>query len=200
MKSSKPPTLATWMLEHLMPGGGNEALAGDLLEEFQRRRSIPWYWRQVLGAILVSISKELRDHWVTFSAQFAFATVWIYYAYFDVVLDKRSIMWQMAYVHYGWAIWILFWALLCLAAPLSVYLVVVRNLSLRAFKRGLRAGVIAWAAVMLLGITRISPDMRTFPASLQRPYIVLLGSFPLLVAMWGAKSCKRTSRATAIPS
>ncbi len=39
MNASKPPALATWMLEHLLWGGRNEALAGDLLEEFQRRGS-----------------------------------------------------------------------------------------------------------------------------------------------------------------
>lgn len=34
-----PPTTATWMLEHLLLGKRNEALEGDLFEEFQRRRS-----------------------------------------------------------------------------------------------------------------------------------------------------------------
>jgi hypothetical protein len=38
-----PPTIATWMLKHLVWGGRNEALEGDLLEEFQRRRSATWY-------------------------------------------------------------------------------------------------------------------------------------------------------------
>jgi len=65
MRSSKPTALATWMLEHLLLGDRNEALAGDLLEEFQRRRSVVWYWRQVLGPILVSLSNELRAEWVT---------------------------------------------------------------------------------------------------------------------------------------
>jgi len=38
-----PPALATWMLKHLVLGKRNEALEGDLLEEFQRRRSASWY-------------------------------------------------------------------------------------------------------------------------------------------------------------
>ena len=30
MRSSKPPVTATWLLEHLIPGGRTEELAGDL--------------------------------------------------------------------------------------------------------------------------------------------------------------------------
>jgi hypothetical protein len=60
MKSSKPPGLATWLLEHSKPGGKNEALAGDLLEQFSQGRSVAWYWRQVLVAILAAFLKEWR--------------------------------------------------------------------------------------------------------------------------------------------
>ena len=60
MTASRPPSAAAWLLEHL--GGENEALAGDLLEEFRRGRSAAWYWRQVLVAIVVSQSKAL---WLT---------------------------------------------------------------------------------------------------------------------------------------
>jgi hypothetical protein len=35
MKPSEPPALASWLLEHLALGKKNEALAGDLLEEFK---------------------------------------------------------------------------------------------------------------------------------------------------------------------
>lgn len=48
MKSSQPPALATWLLDHLVPGGMSDALAGDLLEQFGQQRSA-WYWRQVLA-------------------------------------------------------------------------------------------------------------------------------------------------------
>jgi len=60
VKSSQPPALATWLVEHLIPGSRNEALAGDLLEQFGRGRSALWYWRQVLVAILVGLVKEWR--------------------------------------------------------------------------------------------------------------------------------------------
>jgi hypothetical protein len=60
MRSSKPPALATWMLEHLKPGRRNEALPGDLLEQFNQGRSVTWYWHQVLIAIWAGFVKEWR--------------------------------------------------------------------------------------------------------------------------------------------
>jgi hypothetical protein len=44
-RSSRPPALAAWLVEHAIPGGKNEALAGDLLEGFGEGRSKAWYWR-----------------------------------------------------------------------------------------------------------------------------------------------------------
>jgi hypothetical protein len=60
MRLSKPPALATWLLEHSKPGGKNEALAGDLLEQFSQGRSVGWYWREVSVAILVAFLQEWR--------------------------------------------------------------------------------------------------------------------------------------------
>jgi hypothetical protein len=64
MKSSQPPTLATWLLEHIRFGNTGEALAGDLVEEFRQRRSAAWYWRQVLMALLAGYAKDVGAHWV----------------------------------------------------------------------------------------------------------------------------------------
>ena len=64
MKSSKPPALATWLVEHMVPGVKNEALTGDLLEQFGQGRSAGWYWRQVMAAILVGVYKEQRIFWI----------------------------------------------------------------------------------------------------------------------------------------
>jgi len=60
MRSSKPPSLATWLIEHLNPGGRNEALTGDLLEQLSQGRSVAWYWRQVFVAIFIGFVKEWR--------------------------------------------------------------------------------------------------------------------------------------------
>jgi hypothetical protein len=45
----RPPRLASLLLERFAPG--NEALHGDLDEEFSSGRSSVWYWRQVMAAI-----------------------------------------------------------------------------------------------------------------------------------------------------
>jgi signal peptidase I len=42
---------AIWLLEHLAPRYCREALAGDLIEEFHRRRSLTWLWSRVLQAV-----------------------------------------------------------------------------------------------------------------------------------------------------
>jgi preprotein translocase subunit SecY len=56
MTRLEPPSTATWLLKHL--GRRNDALGGDLLEEYRRGRSAAWYWRQALTAIVVSRRTE----------------------------------------------------------------------------------------------------------------------------------------------
>src|SRR5271156_1050363 len=82
MKSSHPPALASWLLEHLVPEGKNEVLAGDLLEEFGQRGSSSWYWRQVLAAIIVGFLQEIRVRWtaVLFAIVFSIVVPWRYIA------------------------------------------------------------------------------------------------------------------------
>lgn len=59
MPRREPPPQATWILEHLATGTRNDALAGDLLEEFRAGRSDAWYWRQTLSACAVSWTRSL---------------------------------------------------------------------------------------------------------------------------------------------
>jgi hypothetical protein len=66
LKLSPPPPLATWLFEHLTGREYREALAGDLLEEYNRGRSNTWYWRQVIVAVAVEFATEIRSHWVIF--------------------------------------------------------------------------------------------------------------------------------------
>ena len=47
----KPPRLALALLQRFVPD--DEPLSGDLVEEFQLRRSRTWFWWQVLTAIVV---------------------------------------------------------------------------------------------------------------------------------------------------
>lgn len=60
MKQRKPPAFARWMLHQLMPGEADEALTGDLLEDFHSGRSVAWYWRQAVSAIFIRWAVELR--------------------------------------------------------------------------------------------------------------------------------------------
>jgi hypothetical protein len=72
MSHANPPSAARWMLDHLMPGEANEALAGDLSEEFHTGRSAAWYWRQVLSALSIRCTRELRIH----CTALLFAALW----------------------------------------------------------------------------------------------------------------------------
>lgn len=78
MKSSKPPALATWLVEHFNAGGSSEALTGDLLEQFSQGRSVTWYWRQVLVAILLSFRRE----WFIVLMALGFTAAWAFPLYY----------------------------------------------------------------------------------------------------------------------
>ena len=52
MNRLAPPSIPLWILEHLTPPEREDALAGDLLEEYRSGRSNGWFWRQALGAWL----------------------------------------------------------------------------------------------------------------------------------------------------
>jgi hypothetical protein len=72
MSATRAPKLAAWMLEHLVPGGRNEALEGDLLEELCAGRSLGWYWRQVFGSVAAAWQWEISNH----RSALVFAAVW----------------------------------------------------------------------------------------------------------------------------
>lgn len=81
MKRENPPAVARWILEHLVPGKKNDALAGDLLEELRCGRPSLWYWRQVLAAFVVAGIESMRANWLAFVFAFFWAlpatAVWI---------------------------------------------------------------------------------------------------------------------------
>jgi hypothetical protein len=58
VSAAAPPRLAVALLERLAPR--NEALAGDLAEEFRLGRSRTWYWRQVLAAVAAEFTSGVR--------------------------------------------------------------------------------------------------------------------------------------------
>lgn len=62
MSTRRPPSVATWLLNRLEPSERNESLEGDLFEEYQRRQSRIWYWKQALTAIAIIAGRDIRAH------------------------------------------------------------------------------------------------------------------------------------------
>ncbi len=60
MSVRQPPRLAIRLMD--WTGPHDEALLGDLLEEYRSGRSSWWYWRQTLMAIVVGTASEVRAH------------------------------------------------------------------------------------------------------------------------------------------
>ncbi|HEV2246272.1 MAG TPA: hypothetical protein VGW37_06435 [Terriglobia bacterium] len=215
MTQSKPPALASWMLSHLMWGGRNEALAGDLLEEFQRRRSVAWYWRQVISAIFASFANELRADWVMVWT-ILFTTVWAYSLYaipiiawpVPISLVYRLDHYLTAHGYYGTFIWYLasdvfLYAipfLLRVVAPLGIYLAGARRMNIRAFISGVCAAVLLAAVLAMLPFQPVLDflslhGLAMYWAQLWKWYevMVMYQFIPLIAAMWIAQARRRST-------
>jgi hypothetical protein len=86
MRTPEPPSLATWMLDRFVPGKRDEALAGDLLEEFRAGRTGRWYWRQVVSAIAIALIRTLGDN----ASRVLFAALWSMLAPVWLLLVNRA--------------------------------------------------------------------------------------------------------------
>ena len=86
MKPTEPPSLAVWMLDHFVPGGRDDALAGDLLEEYRAGRSKAWYWRQVVSAMAIALARTLGNS----ASLMLFAMLWSMLAPAWLVLVTRA--------------------------------------------------------------------------------------------------------------
>jgi hypothetical protein len=204
MKSSKPPAIATWLLEHFTAKGNAKALAGDLSEEFCHGRSAGWYWRQVLVALFGSFWNKLRILWVAAG----FTLVWI------VALDassqsliriSRGRLFQVVFswgLTLGWPLSevyaITFFTVLTalpLLVSLSIYLGVMRRFNLRGLSQGLLVGMVgfafAYVGLMLIPSSRYG-FVGTFAGH-------VVGSLPLFVglalSLWTARA-NDTGRST----
>lgn len=60
MTRAAPPRWASWLLRHLADPYRRDALAGDLHEEYSRRRSDVWYLWQVCGALAARVGAMMR--------------------------------------------------------------------------------------------------------------------------------------------
>jgi hypothetical protein len=86
MRRSEPPSLATWMLDHAVPGGRDEGLAGDLLEEFRAGRTEGWYWRQVVSAIAIAFARAVGDN----ASLLLFSALWSMLAPAWLLIVRRA--------------------------------------------------------------------------------------------------------------
>lgn len=60
MNHRNPPRVASWLLTRL--SDCDEALAGDMIEEYRRGRSRLWYWRQTGIAVFRTTVADVRSH------------------------------------------------------------------------------------------------------------------------------------------
>ncbi|TAM81535.1 MAG: hypothetical protein EPN47_12335 [Acidobacteria bacterium] len=225
MTKSKPPALAAWMLEHMQWGGRNEALAGDLLEEFQRRRSASWYWRQVMGALVASVAGELRQHWKLLGLEAVLVLVWTYYSLLFLRFTQER-FWALAFEPHGRS---LYWVLVrcsgivALVLPLTVYLAVKRFTNFLPALCGLCAGIVVCWGLGLLSLALILPGgsnmVFRWPVILysllpvqaagilplavslpwwRLPLALLLQSVPLLFAIWTAQLWAKRRHSTSL--
>jgi len=85
MNSIRPPKLALWILKSFGCSPNNEAVIGDLVEQYHQRQSPTWFWKQsliavasgfyeeafankllMLGAILVGFGVNVASEWLVF--------------------------------------------------------------------------------------------------------------------------------------
>ena len=60
MRSNQPPAVATWLLRQFGCSPRNDAILGDLVEQYRHGRSRRWYWYQTLIALIMGL---IRGVW-----------------------------------------------------------------------------------------------------------------------------------------
>jgi hypothetical protein len=152
------------MLERLTLGERNEALAGDLHEEFSDGRSADWYWRQVLTALAMACTREFASHRIAL----LFAALWAMLAPAWLLMlsniEQHSIF-TARIVQLDWP-----WPILCdlglllganvlfiwlgISLYLILHLLMNRSLQARPLSHGIRASLpvllAVWAALIVL--------------------------------------------------
>jgi hypothetical protein len=56
----RPPWFSSWLLNYL--GREDDSLAGDITQQYNQGRSRCWYWRQVMGAIVIDLVRETLEN------------------------------------------------------------------------------------------------------------------------------------------
>jgi hypothetical protein len=167
MSHADPPPIATWLLEHWSPGRVNDALAGDLLEEFRsgrKDRTGPWYWRQVLSVIVIGSIRELLNHRTVLLFAAAWSMLTPSWLLVVTAIERRfNFNSRIMQLEFPWstlsdlalllaANLLFIWA--GIIAYLIPYLWLRRNLRMRLLGQGVLAGIpvllAVWAALIVL--------------------------------------------------
>jgi hypothetical protein len=74
-----PPVVGQWLLTHV----ADEALVGDVTEEYRAGRSACWYWREVTLTLVIRWFTTIRQHRV--QALWATALAWTFMTCWGVV-------------------------------------------------------------------------------------------------------------------
>ncbi len=99
----RPPRLATLLLERLAPG--NEAMHGDLEEEFSRGRSAGWYWRQVMAAIAQQGPLAVRARGLVAAENFITGIITLLLIGFYAVFVVNVTEWLLRFEGVGVGLW-----------------------------------------------------------------------------------------------
>jgi len=60
MRQRPTPFIATWILRVFCRGPEHESVTGDLLEQYQNGKGRFWYWRQVLGIVMLALYRKVE--------------------------------------------------------------------------------------------------------------------------------------------
>jgi hypothetical protein len=187
--NSKAPALATWLLEHIVPGE-KDAIAGDLVEEFRNGRSRAWFWRQALTVIFLALCSESYRQ----RSAIVFAMLWagiisVSWRHLLFASQFQSLVawgirrdWPESMV-YSVGIFCAVNVLLVWAG-LIVYLTIVDGFSRRGLSRGLVVGLLTGALAQLASFT--FSLVHTLPGSWYF-VSVLPAFFALLLSIWAAR-------------
>ena len=206
--STRPPRMATWLLELFSPVLQNAPLAGDLLEAFAQGRSSGWYWRQVLVAIVFGSLRALRKQWgvLAYAASCsagitgAWWFLWFNYGHSSLLhqitglyIKGYAMEWPWSFLYFtGFNTAFVSVSLsLMVTIALSIYLGLFRNLNPRNLIRALVPVVI-----MLVGSNAALVLVAALGLGLQiRPWWSLFSVVTvvaLLLGMWKARSVRPT--------
>jgi hypothetical protein len=209
MTSIHPPRIATWLLRRFSTGPHAEAIAGDLLEQYQSIRSPFWYWRQVLSAVIADMAGSVMLH----KARTAGALVGGWVVYFAlsfpanaVIMSLRrpTLRWLLRWLGYGPEFGFTSTTLLVLQieSSLIVYVACVitgwivakltrSSASVAAFALSLL--VFEYAMIAILSVTQPWPEGATFPIT---PLFLVAGR-PLSAFLGGLLAIKEPRRSPA---